>query len=87
MSVLWNDPHIVLRSELPDDDVDSLIFGPTLTVGLLFKKTNDFVVIIHSLERSEIDEADYTVIFNNCIIAMKEYGSIELREIRQKGAS
>lgn len=86
VSVIWNDPHIVQREELPATKED-LVFGPTLTVGLLFKRTKDFLVLVHTLERSEIDEADYTVIFTGCIAAIKEHGTLNLREIRQKGAN
>lgn len=87
VAVLWNDPHIVLRQPVPKTTED-LIFAPTLTVGLLFKKNKDFTVLIHTLERNEdLDEADYTVIFNGCIINIQEYGKIELRKIKTKEAS
>lgn len=87
VSVLWNDPHIVFKSELPSSDMGDLVFGPTLTVGLLYRKTKDFIVLIHTLERSEADEADYTVIFTGCIASIKKYGSIKLRRLRHKGAN
>lgn len=86
VSVLWNDPHIVIREEIPAN-MDSLVFGPTLTIGLLVKKTKDFIVLVHTLERSEIDEADYTLIFTGCIVAIKEHASLKIRKIAHKGAN
>lgn len=87
VAVLWNDPHILLRSELPGENLDNLI-QPTLTVGVLYKKTDNYIALIHTLERSEgFDEADYTIIFSGCIISMKKYGKIKLSSIRPEGAS
>ena len=86
VSVLWNDPHIMLRSALPEDDIKEIII-PTLTTGILFNSNDDFVTIIHTLERGDIDEADFTLIIKGCIIAMQEFGDIELQEIRPKGAN
>lgn len=87
VAVLWNDPHIVLRQELPNESLEHL-FTPTLTVGILYKKTKDFIVLIHTLERSEgFDEADYTVIFSGCIINIKKYGKIKLAGLRPEGAN
>lgn len=87
VAVFWNDPHIVLRQELPNDSLDHL-WKPTLTVGILYKKTDDFIVLIHTLERSEgFDESDYTVIFSGCIISIKKYGKIKLKNLRPEGAN
>lgn len=87
VAVLWNDPHIVLRQQLPADNLDDL-FTPTLTVGVLYKKTKDFIVLIHTAERYEdFDEADYTVIFSGCVVSIKKYGTIKLTKLRPKGAN
>lgn len=87
VAVLWNDPHIFLRTELPDEDLEDYII-PTLTVGLLYKQTDDYVVLVHTAERQfHLDEGDFTIIFNGCIISMKEFGTIKLTKLRPKGAS
>jgi len=85
VAVLWNDPHIFLREELPDEDLG---ITPTLTVGLLYKQTDDYIVLAHTIERtSEFDESDYTVIFSGCIVSMKKFGNLKLTKLRPKGAS
>lgn len=87
VAVLWNDPHIFLRTELPDEDLQDFI-TPTLTVGLLYKATDNYIVLIHTAERhSDIDEADYTVIFSGCIISIKRFGKMKLTKLRPRGAS
>lgn len=87
VAILWNDPHIMLRTALPEDSLDHLI-TPTLTAGILYKKTDDYVIVIHNLERAkDFDEADWTVIFSGCIISIKKFGKIKLKNIRPEGAS
>jgi len=87
VAVLWNDPHIVLRSELPGNTLENLI-TPTLTVGLLYQKTKDYIVLAHTIERSfDIDEADFTIIFSGCIISIKKFGKIKLIKLGPQGAN
>lgn len=86
VAVLWNDPHIMLRSQLPNGTVKDIIV-PTLTVGILHEQTDEYVSIIHNLERSEgFDESDYTIIFSGCVVSIQEYGKIKLRKIRPREA-
>ena len=85
VSVIWED-HSSFNGQLPTN-LKTLI-RPSITMGLLYKKTKRYLVIAHHIERFEhTDEAEYTVILSNCVLGMKEYGQIQLDNLRPKEGS
>jgi hypothetical protein len=59
---------------------------PSLTIGLLYKKTKKFIIVAYNIDRyEEIDEADFIVIFSDSILSLQEHGRIKLRKLRNKG--
>lgn len=81
VAVIWEDHRRVDRSSLPVDPED-LIF-PTITIGALVRKTKRLIVIASDIERYEDrDDSTYTVIFRTNVNAIKEFGEIEIDNIR-----
>lgn len=82
VAVFWQDHMHVSRQQIPLD-IEEVVMEPTLTVGLLVKKTKNTIVIVSDIERyKDRDEASYMVIFRPSIIAIKEYGDIEIQNLR-----
>ncbi len=82
MSVLWQDHIHVSRQEIPLD-INKVITAPTLSIGMLIKKTKDVIIIVSDLERySDRDDASYTLIYRSSILGIKEYGEITIDNLR-----
>lgn len=83
VSVLWEDASTFSGQALPTK-LKNLI-TPSLTIGILFKKSKRYVIIASHVEKyTDRDDADYMVILRSNILAIKEYGSIPLEELRTK---
>ena len=81
VAVIWEDHRKVDRFSLVDDP-EQLIF-PSITFGILFKKTKRLLVIVSDIEKFEDkDDATYTLIFRSTVSAIKEFGEIELDNLR-----
>lgn len=86
VSVIWEDHTSFSRSELPPNDNLEKFIRPSLTVGLLYKNTERFIIVIYNLERYDsTDEADFMLIFSDSIISIQEHGTIKLKKLRHKG--
>ncbi len=86
VSVLWEDHSSFTQRQLPDD-LSNLI-RPSLTMGLLFKKTKKHLVIASHIERYDhVDEADFMVIYRSSILGIKEYGKISIDNLRSEGGN
>lgn len=84
VAVLWEDHSSFSTQELPPNDDLSEYIRPSLTLGLLYKETSKYIILIHHLERyAEGDVADWTVIYKNAIISTKTYDTMKLRKIRK----
>ena len=87
VAVIWEDHTSFSREELPSSSNIDEYIRPSLSIGLLYKKTDKFIVLVHNLDRyGEQDTSDFIIIFNSAIVGMKEYGKIKLEELRSKGA-
>lgn len=81
VAVIWEDHRKVDRAPLIDDPQE-LIY-PTLTFGILVKKTKRHLVIVSDIERYEDrDDTTYTIIFRSTVTAVKEFGDIEVENLR-----
>lgn len=81
VAVIWNDHLRVDRQEIPNNP-DKLIVS-TITLGILVKKTKSCVVISSDIERyEERDDSTYTIILKPMIQAIKEFGEIEIENLR-----
>ena len=80
VSVLWEDASTFTGQELPQELIDLII--PSLTIGILYKQNKRYVIIASHIERyHDRDQADYTIILRNNIIAMQEHGTITLEDL------
>jgi len=87
VSVIWEDHSGFSRAELPNGPDLSEYVRPSLTVGLLYKKTKKYIIVVHHLDRYDNhDDADFMIIYRDAIIGMKEYGSIKINKLRKEGA-
>lgn len=81
--ILWEDHTRYERAKMfsnPDTAIN-----PTLSTGILYKQTKKSYVLISDVERySDRDDITYTII-RKPIVAIKEYGEIELASIREEG--
>lgn len=85
VAVFWED-HITRFGDTIPKDPDEVFDVPTLTVGILLCETDKSLLVAHDVERlAEEDSSIYTVILKNAVIGMKEFGNIELENIRWKG--
>lgn len=86
VAVLWEDHISRIGAELPQNP-DEVFEMPTLTVGILLRETEKSLLIAHDIERlNDIDTSTYTVILKNAVLAVKEYGNIEIEGLRWKEA-
>jgi len=86
VAVLWEDHISRIGAEIPKNP-DEVFNMPTLTVGILLRETKKSLLIAHDIERlDDIDSSIYTVILKNAVIAIKEYGNIEIEGLRWKEA-
>lgn len=81
VAILWKDHTHFDRAKMVTNPEDLIV--PTLTVGILYKETRRYYIIVSDIERYEDrDEASYTLIFKP-VVAINEYGEIELNRIRE----
>lgn len=81
VAVIWEDHRRIDREPLVSDP-ESLIF-PTISFGVLIKKTKKLLVLVSDIERyEEADDATYTVIFRSTVTGIKEYGEIDIDNLR-----
>lgn len=81
VAVIWEDHRRADREPLPNDPED-LIF-PTISVGILVKKTKRLIILASDIERYESnDDATYSVIFRSNIQGIKEFGDIQIDNLR-----
>lgn len=86
VAILWEDHITKMGAEIPKNP-DEVFDIPTLTVGILMRETDKSLLIAHDLERlEEFDNSTYTVILKNAIINRREFGKLDLEEIRWKEA-
>lgn len=79
IAVLWEDHSAFSGRELPKDNDLSQYIRPSLTIGLLYKKTRKYIVVTHHVDRFEDeDKADFTIIYRDAILSMHEYGTIKI---------
>lgn len=84
VAVIWEDHSKFTERELPPTEDISEYIRPSLTLGLLFKKTKRYIIIVQHLDRYEdVDEADFMIIYKSTILGIKEYGTIEIDEIKK----
>lgn len=86
VTVLWEDHTQFSRAELPASKDLSDFVRPSLTIGILYKKTGKFIVVAQNIERYEDrDEADFMIIYSSAILGIQEYGKIQIDKLRPKG--
>jgi len=86
VAVFWEDHITRISADIPENP-DEIFEIPTLTVGLLMRETDKSLLLAHDIERfSEYDNSTYSVILKNAVISIKEFGEIQLDNIRWKGA-
>lgn len=79
--VLWQDHIEYNRAKLPENP-DECVERPTLTVGLLYKETDQTVTIISEIEPyDDRDEASFSIILKSTILGLNRYGSIQIRTL------
>lgn len=83
VSVLWRD-HLGFNSmplvKNPEEEIDKL----TLSIGILYKETENVLMIISDVEpHSDVDNCNYVLILKSAIVATQTYGKIELRKLRR----
>jgi hypothetical protein len=83
VTVLWDDHIAFERSSIIKNPADALT--PTLTLGLLWKETKGYVVIISNVERyRDRDDANYIIILKGCIRGIRRYGKLKVGKLRTK---
>lgn len=86
VAIIWEDHSSFSKRELPHSNDLSEYIRPSLTIGLLYKKTRKYIVVVHHVDRySDYDEADFTIIYKSTILGIKEYGKIKIEELHNKG--
>ena len=82
VAILWQDHMSVNRGTLPVN-MEDIFLKPTLTIGAIIKKTPKMLVVLSDLERyADRDEGTYMIILRPNIVSIKEYGKIEIENIR-----
>lgn len=85
VAVLWEDHSAFSGRELPATEDLSEYIRPSLTVGLLYKKTKKYIVVVSHVDRyTDRDESDFSIIYRSAILGLQEYGLIKIEEL-QKG--
>jgi hypothetical protein len=80
-AVIWED-HVSKEGNLPNDP-DDLVESPTISFGVILKETEKTVLLASTIEPFELnDQVTFLVILKSAILASKEYGKIELRDLR-----
>lgn len=81
VGILWQD-HTQYHQMNPKKLSLKRALRPTLSIGLIYKETDNEILLVSNLERyADRDEADFMLILKGTIISVKEYGTIELRKI------
>jgi hypothetical protein len=82
VAVLWDDHVYVDRDKIPRNPDEELI--PVLSVGVLYKETEKALILVNSIEKyDDRDDASYTIIIKSTIQGIKEYGEIEIDNLRE----
>lgn len=81
MSILWEDHQQMTRTKIMADPDETII--PTLSVGILYRSTKKYFILVSDIERYEDrDDASYMII-HKPVLAKQEYGEIEIDDLRQ----
>lgn len=82
VAALWED-HTSFRSAPLPTTLDDLI-KPSLTVGILIKEDERYVIIASHIERYEYeDTGDYTAILKSSLLGeLQVYGKIEIDNLK-----
>lgn len=84
IAVIWEDHTAFTRAKLPQNNDLSDYIRPSLTLGLLYKKTKKYIIVVSNIDRyEEGDQADFIVIFKDAILSTKEYGTIKINRLRK----
>lgn len=79
-ALLWQDHTMFNRSPMKKNFDDAI--RPTLSIGIIYKETPRYYVLVSQIERHEHgDESDYMVIFKP-VLAVEEYGEIQISKLR-----
>jgi len=82
VSVVWEDHTYVDRDVMvknPDDGITT-----DLSVGILYRETPKTLVLVNNVEvYSDRNDSCYTLILKSAILAIKEYGEIELADLTE----
>jgi len=82
VAVIWDDHVYVDRDKIPKHPDD--VLTTNLSVGILYDQTDKVLVLVNSIEAyEERDDVSYTVIVKATIQGIKEYGDIEINELRE----
>lgn len=82
VAIIWEDHVTRISSEIPKNS-DELIDSPTITVGILLSETDKTYLVAHDVERYDsYDNGTYTVILKNTVVGFKNFGDLQLNEIR-----
>lgn len=82
VAVLWEDHIYVDRDKIPRNPDEEIM--TTLSVGILYQETPKAITLVNSIERyDERDDASYTIILRSTIQGIKDYGDIELEDLRE----
>jgi hypothetical protein len=83
VAVLWEDHTNFSRRELPKNSDLSDYIRPSLTLGLLYKTTKKFIVVVNHVDRYEdTDESDFMIIFKDAILSVQQYGAIKIKKLK-----
>lgn len=79
--VIWQDHIAYRRAHIYENPEDGLIW-PTLTVGILYRKTKKTFLVVSDIERYEDhDESSYTIILRSTILSTKKFGTVKLAKL------
>lgn len=82
VAVLWRDHTFYEGAPLNHKKALNHIL-PTLSVGLLWKETEESVTLVSDVERHHHgDTGNFIVIFKGSIEAVREYGTIKIRALK-----
>ena len=82
VAILWRDHTFFESSPLNHKKAVRSIL-PTLSIGFLWKETDETVTLVSDVERHHYgDTGNFTVIFKGAIVATQEYGTIEISGLK-----
>ena len=82
VAVLWDDHIYVDRDRIPRNPDDLITM--TLSVGIIYKETSKSMVLVNCIEKYEDrDDASFTVILKSTIQSIKEFGELEIDNLRE----